>query len=144
MARCRLFGPLLVLAEQLAAKEPLVLVIEDVHWADRSTGELLAFLVRNLRQAAVLAVVTFRSDEPGQAGSVRRLLAELGRMDTVTRLDLERLSRGQVAGRPGHLGRQDPRAPAGPGRGAAHRVRSVPSAPLNCDDGRQFSQQANR
>ncbi len=97
MARGRLFGLLLVLLEQLAAKQPVVLVIEDVHWADRSTGELLAFLVRNLRQAAVLVVVTFRSDELGQAGPVRRLLAELGRMDAVTRLDLERLSRGQVA-----------------------------------------------
>ena len=49
-----------------------MLVIEDVHWADRSTGDLLAFLVRNLRQAAVLLVVTFRSDElsgrPGRCG----------------------------------------------------------------------------
>ena len=97
MARGRLFGLLLVLLEQLATRQPVVLVIEDVHWADRSTGELLAFLVRNLRQAAVLVVVTFRSDELGQAGPVRRLLAELGRLDAVTRLDLERLSRGQVA-----------------------------------------------
>ena len=54
-------------------------MIEDLHWADRSTGELLAFLVRNLRQAAVLLVATFRSDELVQAGPVRRLLAELGR-----------------------------------------------------------------
>jgi len=97
MARGRLFGLVLVLLEQLAAKQPLVLVIEDLHWADRSTGELLAFLVRNLRQAAVLLVATFRSDELGQAGPVRRLLAELGRLDGVTRLELERLSRGQVA-----------------------------------------------
>ena len=97
MARGRLFGVVLVLLEQLAARQPVVLVIEDLHWADRSTGELLAFLVRNLRQAAVLLVATFRSDELGQAGPVRRLLAELGRLDGVTRLELERLSRGQVA-----------------------------------------------
>jgi DNA-binding CsgD family transcriptional regulator/tetratricopeptide (TPR) repeat protein len=97
MARGRLFGLLLVLLEELAARQPVVLVIEDLHWADRSTGELLAFLVRNLRQAAVLVVVTFRSDELGQAGPVRRLLAELDRLDGVTRLELERLSRGQVA-----------------------------------------------
>jgi DNA-binding CsgD family transcriptional regulator len=106
MARGRLFGLLLVLLEQLAANQPVVLVIEDVHWADRSTVELLAFLVRNLRQAAVLVAVTFRSDELGQAGPVRRLLAELGRLDGVTRLDLERLSRGQVAAQlEGILGR---------------------------------------
>jgi len=97
MARGRLFGLLLVLLEQLAARQPLVLVIEDLHWADVSTGELLAFLIRNLRQAAVLLVATFRSDELGQAGPVRRLLAELGRLDGVNRLELSRLSRGEVA-----------------------------------------------
>ena len=97
MARGRLFGLLLVLLEQISARQPLVLVIEDLHWADRSTGELLAFLVRNLQQAAVLLVVTFRSDELGQAGPVRRLLAELGRVDGVTRLDLDRFSRDRVA-----------------------------------------------
>jgi predicted ATPase len=107
MARGRLFGLLLVLLEQLAGKQPVVLVIEDVHWADRSTGELLAFLVRNLRQVAVLLVATFRSDELGQAGPVRRLLAELGRLDGVTRLELSRLSRGQVAAQlAGILGRE--------------------------------------
>ena len=106
MARGRLFGLLLVLLEQLAARQPLVLVIEDLHWADRSTGELLAFLVRNLRQAAVLLVVTFRSDELSQAGPVRRLLAELGRLDGVTRLELGRLSRSEVAAQvAGMLGR---------------------------------------
>jgi len=107
MARGRLFGMLLVLLEQLAARQPLVLVIEDVHWADRSTGELLAFLVRNLGQAAVVLVVTCRSDELGQSRPVRRLLAELGRLEGVTRLELKRLSRGQVAAQlAGILGRQ--------------------------------------
>jgi predicted ATPase len=97
VARGRLFGLVLVLLEQLAAEQPVVLVIEDLHWTNRSTGELLAFLVSNLRQAAVLLVATFRSDELGQAGPVRRLLAELGRLDGVTRLELERLPRAQVA-----------------------------------------------
>ncbi|MBO0815264.1 MAG: hypothetical protein J2P30_09005 [Actinobacteria bacterium] len=107
MARGRLFSLLLLLLEQLAARQPLVLVIEDVHWADRSTGELLAFLVRSLQQAAVLVVVTFRTGELGQAGPVRRLLAELGRLDTVTRLELGRLSRAQVAAQlQGILGHQ--------------------------------------
>jgi len=97
MARGRLFGLMLVMLEQLAAKRPVVLVIEDLHWADRSTGELLAFLVGSLRQAAVLLVATFRSDELGRALPLRWLLAELGRLDGVTRLELERLSRGQFA-----------------------------------------------
>ena len=107
MARGRLFGLLLTLLERLAEKQPLVLVMEDVHWADRSTGELGAFLTRYLRRAAVLQVVTFRSDELNRAGMLRRLLAELGRLDGVTRLELARLSRGQVAAQlEGILGRQ--------------------------------------
>lgn len=81
MTRGRLFGVLLMLLEQLAAEQPLMLVIEDLHWADRSACELLAFLVRNLRQAAVLLMVTFRSDELDQAGPPRRLFAEMARME---------------------------------------------------------------
>jgi predicted ATPase len=63
MARVRLFGLVLTLLERLAGERPLVLVIEDVQWADRSTGDLLAFLVRNVRHGPVLLIVTFRSDE---------------------------------------------------------------------------------
>jgi DNA-binding CsgD family transcriptional regulator len=105
-ARARLFESLLALFEALADQLPLVLVVEDVHWADRSTRDLLSFLVRNLRQAAVLLVVTFRSDELHRTHPLRPLLAALGRMDNVTRLELPRLSRGQVAAQlAGILGR---------------------------------------
>ena len=46
-ARARLFEQMLLLLERLAEAGPVVLVIEDVHWADRSTRDLLAFLIRN-------------------------------------------------------------------------------------------------
>ena len=106
MSRGRLFGLVLTLLERLACERPLVLVIEDVHWADRSSGDLLAFLVRNLRHGPVLLVVTFRSDELDGAPGLGRLVAELGRMDEVMRLQLARLSRGQVAAQlEGILGR---------------------------------------
>jgi DNA-binding CsgD family transcriptional regulator/tetratricopeptide (TPR) repeat protein len=95
-ARARLFEVLLALLEALAESLPLVLVVEDVHWADRSTRDLLGFLVRNLRDAAVLLVVTFRSDELHRTHPLRPLLAVLGRMERVTRMELPRLSRGQV------------------------------------------------
>jgi len=48
-ARARLFEQVLVLLEQLTEAGPMVLVIEDAHWADRSTRDLLAFLIRNQR-----------------------------------------------------------------------------------------------
>ncbi len=105
-ARGRLFELLLSLLEALADEQPVILIIEDVHWADRATGDLLSFLARNLRDTAVLLVVTFRSDDLHRDHPLRRLLAALERMDTVSRLDLPCLSRDQVAAQvAGILGR---------------------------------------
>jgi DNA-binding CsgD family transcriptional regulator len=105
-ARARLFELLLALLEGLAERQPVLLVIEDAHWADPATRDLLSFLVRNLRQAAVLMVVTFRSDDLHRTHPLRPLLAGLERMDGVTRLELGRLSRGQVGAQlEGILGR---------------------------------------
>ena len=85
----------------------MVFVIEDVHWADRATSDLLSFLARNLRDTAVLLVVTFRSDDLHRDHPLRQLLAGLERIDTVSHLDLPRLSRDQVAAQvAGILGRQ--------------------------------------
>jgi predicted ATPase len=62
--RARMFEQVLALLGRLAKSGPVVLVIEDVHWSDRSTRDLLAFLVANQRAlGGVLIVVTFRSDE---------------------------------------------------------------------------------
>jgi DNA-binding CsgD family transcriptional regulator len=97
MSRARLFELLLALLERLAEDRPVVLIVEDVHWAGRETSDLLSFLARNLRDAAVLLVVTFRSESVHRDQPLRRLLASLGRMDGVTRLELPRLTRGQVA-----------------------------------------------
>ena len=96
-ARARLFELLLTLLEALSERRPLVVIIEDVHWADQPSLDLLGFLTRNLRRAAVLMVVTFRSDELHRTRQLRSGLAALGRMDGVSRLELPRLSRGQVA-----------------------------------------------
>jgi DNA-binding CsgD family transcriptional regulator/tetratricopeptide (TPR) repeat protein len=111
LGRARLFELLLALMEALGERQPLVLVVEDMHWADRSTSDLLSFLARNLRHAAVLLLVTFRSDELHRTHPLRSLLAELDRLDGVTRLELPRLSRGQVEAQlEGILG--DPPGPA--------------------------------
>jgi predicted ATPase len=110
-ARARLFELVLGLLETLAEEQPLVLIIEDVHWADRATGDLLSFVARNLRNAAVLLVVTFRSDSLHGDDLLRRLLAGLERMEGVARLELAQLSPDQVAAQIGGiLGR--PAAPS--------------------------------
>jgi DNA-binding CsgD family transcriptional regulator/tetratricopeptide (TPR) repeat protein len=93
-ARARLFEQVLVLLEQLADAGPVVLVIEDAHWADRSTRDLLAFLIRNQRALdGLLIVVIYRSDELHRSHPLRPLLAELDRIGWVTRMELGRLSR---------------------------------------------------
>src|SRR5690606_37917729 len=50
-AQARLFEQILTLLERLAERRALVLVIEDIHWADRSSRDLIAFLSRNLHNA---------------------------------------------------------------------------------------------
>jgi DNA-binding CsgD family transcriptional regulator/tetratricopeptide (TPR) repeat protein len=82
------------LLDRLGEQAPLMLVIEDVHWADQSTRDLLAFLVRNLRRERILLVVTYRTDEPGQR--LGPWLAELDRGGPVQRLELPRLDRAQT------------------------------------------------
>ncbi|MFC4913535.1 ATP-binding protein [Actinomadura gamaensis] len=89
----RLFEHVLGLVGRLGADEPAVLVVEDAHWADRSTRDLLTFLVRNPVPAKVLLVVTSRVDDP----DVRTLLGEFARLPHVTRLDLPPLTRSEVA-----------------------------------------------
>lgn len=96
-ARARLFEQILNLLERLAEHRPVVLVIEDIHWADRSSRDLIAFLSRNLRAAPVLMVLTYRSDELHRQHPLRPVLAELGRVEGVLRLDLPRLTQDEVA-----------------------------------------------
>jgi predicted ATPase len=64
----RLFERLLGVVERLAASAPLLWVVEDLHWADRSTRDLLAYLATTLRSGPVMVVLTFRSDELHRLG----------------------------------------------------------------------------
>jgi predicted ATPase len=57
-AQLRLFELLLGLLARLSDQTPLALIVEDLHWADQSTRDLLTFLVRNLRRERLLLVVT--------------------------------------------------------------------------------------
>jgi predicted ATPase len=93
----RLFALLLGMVQRLAASAPLLLIVEDLHWADRSTRDLLAFLATTLRTGRVLLMGSFRSDELDRRHPVRRLLGELGRNRRVVRLELPRFTRAELA-----------------------------------------------
>ncbi|KPC67097.1 helix-turn-helix transcriptional regulator [Streptomyces chattanoogensis] len=94
--RARLFELTARLLERLAARRSLVLVIEDLHWADRSTRELLAYLLRALHKSGVLLVATYRSDDIHRRHPLRPFLAEIDRTRTVRRVELARFNRAEV------------------------------------------------
>jgi DNA-binding CsgD family transcriptional regulator len=79
------------------AEEPLLLVLEDVHWADRSSRDLLAFLARNLRAERIAVAVTYRTGELSPRHPLRRLMAELARRPLLTRVEVAPLPRADVA-----------------------------------------------
>jgi DNA-binding NarL/FixJ family response regulator len=93
----RLFDLLLGVLERLSANAPLLLVIEDLHWADQSTLDLVAFLAAYLRSGRVMVVFTYRSDELHRLHPLRGLLAELARNRRVPRLELARFTRDELA-----------------------------------------------
>ena len=88
VAQARLFEIVFGLLRRLADERPLVLVLEDLHWADSSTRDLLRFLVRNARDARLLIVGTYRSDELHRRHPLRPLLAELARLEGVDVVEL--------------------------------------------------------
>jgi ATP/maltotriose-dependent transcriptional regulator MalT len=93
----RLFESLLELLHLLSTRQPLVMVFEDLHWADRSTRAFVAFLARSLTDERILLLASFRSDELHRRHPLRPLLAELGRLDSVRRLELEPFDRNELA-----------------------------------------------
>ena len=93
----RLFEAILELLEILAECEPLVLALEDVHWADRSTRAFIAFAARSLRQTRVLLLLSYRTDELHRRHPLRPLLSELERLDRVRRIDLQPFDRDELS-----------------------------------------------
>ena len=88
---------MLSLLARLSELAPLLLVIEDLHWADRSTRDLLAFLVRTLRGGRVALVASYRSDELHRRHPLRPLLAELVRLPDLERIELAPFGRAELA-----------------------------------------------
>jgi DNA-binding CsgD family transcriptional regulator/tetratricopeptide (TPR) repeat protein len=106
-AQSRLFESILRLLDRLAQQQPVVLVIEDVHWADRSTLDLLMFLVRMVRHERLVVVATYRSDELHPQHPLQPALAELDRNRHLDWLELAPFDReelslllGGILGRP--------------------------------------------
>ncbi len=93
----RLFEALLALLEAFGEQQPVLLLIEDLHWADSSTRGFVTFLARMACRERLLVVGTYRTDELHRRHPLRPLLAELTR-DPGTRLvELEPFTRDELA-----------------------------------------------
>ncbi|MFJ9682876.1 AAA family ATPase [Streptomyces sp. NPDC101194] len=92
----RLFELTARLLERISAQRAVVLVLEDLHWADASTRHLLAYLFRTVRSGRLVVIGTYRSDDIHRRHPLRPLIAELDRLRTVRRIELARFNRAEV------------------------------------------------
>ena len=97
LAQQLLFGAVLGMLAELAAQRPVLLVLEDLHWADRSTRDLLTFLSRVLHREKVAVVVTYRTDDLHRRHPLRPVVAELLRLPGVTAIELAPLGYADMA-----------------------------------------------
>ena len=96
-SQLRVFEQTLALLTDRAAVAPVLLVLEDLHWADTSTLDLVVFLAHNLHDRRVLLVATYRADEPSSAERMRRLAGGVRRSGSALVLELGPLDREELA-----------------------------------------------
>src|SRR5436305_1466831 len=97
LARQQMFGGVLGLLTELAAAGPVLLVLEDLHWADTSTRDLVTFLSRMLHRERVALIGTYRTDDLHRRHPLRPVVAELLRLPGVIAVDLAPLSPSALA-----------------------------------------------
>ncbi len=90
--RADLFRAVLAVLEAAATRKPLLLVIEDTHWADQSTRDMLSFLLSRVDAAGFAVVASYRSDDLHRRHPLRRQVAEWSRLRGVDRISLSPLS----------------------------------------------------
>src|SRR4051794_799933 len=96
-ARFRFFDAVTTFMRNVAAEQPLVLLLDDLHWADAPSLRLLQFLARELSDASILVVGTYRDVELGRRHPLSQALADLTRQGLVERVTLRGLSEQEVA-----------------------------------------------
>src|SRR4029453_14597673 len=92
----QLFDALAQLLSALASIQPVVVLIEDLHWADEMSIRLIPFLARRLENQAVLLLATARLEEVEETPALRRALEELAAESRVAQLTLTALSQRET------------------------------------------------
>jgi DNA-binding CsgD family transcriptional regulator/tetratricopeptide (TPR) repeat protein len=92
----RVFEDTLALLTDRAAVSPVLLVLEDLHWADTSTLDLVVFLAHNLAELRLLLLATYRADEHSSAERMRRLVDGVRRSGSALLVELGPLTRDEL------------------------------------------------
>jgi DNA-binding CsgD family transcriptional regulator len=96
VAQAALFELVVAVLAQLAEDAPLVLAIEDVHWADRSTLDFLSFLITDARRRRLLLVCSYRGDALDRGHRLRAFVAQHDSRPVVERVDLRPFTRDEL------------------------------------------------
>jgi predicted ATPase len=130
VAQQQLFGAVLGMLAELAAASPVLFVLEDLHWADRSTRDLVTFLSRVLRGERIALVVSYRTDDMHRGHPLRPVVGELLRLPSVTAIDLGPLDSVAMAQHLTRLagGRPDACRPCGSSRRGRCAHRAAPGS----------------
>ena len=96
-SQLRVFEDTLALLVDQAASAPVLLVLEDLHWADISTLDLVVFLAHNLDARPILLLATYRAHEPSSAERMHRLEDGVRRSGSALVLELGPLERDEIA-----------------------------------------------
>ena len=92
-----LYDAALAVLVSAAGQQPLVLVLEDLHWASEATLELLSYLVQHTPGERILFLASHRSTPPDRSAAVVHTIAQLYRLEGVRRLDLGPLDVDDIA-----------------------------------------------
>jgi DNA-binding SARP family transcriptional activator/pimeloyl-ACP methyl ester carboxylesterase/tetratricopeptide (TPR) repeat protein len=96
-SQLHVFEETLAVLSGLAADAPVLLVLEDLHWADPTTLDLVVFLAHNVDERRVLLLGTHRADEPSSAERVQRLADGIRRSGSALFVELAAFGREEVA-----------------------------------------------
>jgi predicted ATPase len=96
-ARSRLFAGFWTVFRQAAQKQPLMIVVEDVQWADPTTFELRSYLARRVGEAPILLIITCRPEEVEPSSPLAAVLQNLQRDHLIHIITLDLLTRVQIA-----------------------------------------------
>ncbi|HCF86096.1 MAG TPA: hypothetical protein DEV72_12940, partial [Ktedonobacter sp.] len=99
----RLWEATLELLNTISERTPLLLVLDDFHWADASSSELFAYLVRRLHGRPIVMVGTYRDNELPTSNPLRSLLIDLQREQVVMSIPIQPLTDEQIASLVAHI-----------------------------------------